>query len=96
MGQVVPRHFRRVPGFWGRGWENGFCHNEHAAHEAERAGQIPEAVARREGTPAHGANSVIILGGIVGGKFRRCAAKLFRMMVARDGIEPPTPAFSGL
>jgi hypothetical protein len=22
--------------------------------------------------------------------------KSFRMMVARDGVEPPTPAFSGL
>jgi hypothetical protein len=22
--------------------------------------------------------------------------KFFRMMVARDGVEPPTPAFSGL
>ena len=24
------------------------------------------------------------------------AANRFRMMVARDGVEPPTPAFSGL
>src|SRR5271165_4431446 len=32
---------------------------------------------------------------IVGWKFRRCAAKFFGMMVARGGIEPPTPAFSG-
>ena len=23
-------------------------------------------------------------------------AKFFRIMVARDGVEPPTPAFSGL
>ena len=37
-----------------------------------------------------------IVGGIVGGEFRSCAAKTFRMMVARDGVEPPTPAFSGL
>jgi hypothetical protein len=37
-----------------------------------------------------------IVGGIVGGEFQACAAKPFRMMVARDGVEPPTPAFSGL
>ena len=37
-----------------------------------------------------------IMGGIMGGKFRVCAAKSFGMMVARDGVEPPTPAFSGL
>ena len=37
-----------------------------------------------------------IVGGIVGGGFSACAAKPFRMMVARDGVEPPTPAFSGL
>jgi hypothetical protein len=29
---------------------------------------------------------------IVGWKFRLSAAKFFRMMVARDGVEPPTPA----
>jgi hypothetical protein len=27
---------------------------------------------------------------------RQISAKLFGMMVARDGVEPPTPAFSGL
>jgi hypothetical protein len=32
----------------------------------------------------------------VGWKNRLCAAKCFQMMVARDGVEPPTPAFSGL
>jgi hypothetical protein len=37
-----------------------------------------------------------IVGGIAGGKFRVRAAKFFGMMVARDGVEPPTPAFSGL
>jgi hypothetical protein len=36
-----------------------------------------------------------IVGWIVGWKFRPEAAKFFRMMVARDGVEPPTPAFSG-
>ena len=37
-----------------------------------------------------------IVGWIVGWKFRLYAAKCFGIMVARDGIEPPTPAFSGL
>ncbi len=46
--------------------------------------------------PAHGASSVRIVGGIGGGRFRLCTAKFFGMMVARDGVEPPTPAFSGL
>jgi hypothetical protein len=27
---------------------------------------------------------------------RQISAKSLRMMVARDGVEPPTPAFSGL
>jgi hypothetical protein len=36
------------------------------------------------------------MGWIVGWKIRLCAAKSFGMMVARDGVEPPTPAFSGL
>jgi hypothetical protein len=30
------------------------------------------------------------------GKFWRFGFKSFGMMVARDGVEPPTPAFSGL
>ena len=37
-----------------------------------------------------------IMGWIVGRKFWLCAAMSFGMMVARDGVEPPTPAFSGL
>ena len=37
-----------------------------------------------------------IVGWIVGWEFRLLAANIFRMMVARDGVEPPTPAFSGL
>ena len=37
-----------------------------------------------------------IVGWIVGWEFPPKAAKSFRMMVARDGVEPPTPAFSGL
>jgi hypothetical protein len=32
----------------------------------------------------------------VGEEFRLCTIKFFKMMVARDGVEPPTPAFSGL
>jgi hypothetical protein len=35
-----------------------------------------------------------IVGWIVGWEFPSKAAKLFRNMVARDGVEPPTPAFS--
>jgi hypothetical protein len=37
-----------------------------------------------------------IVGWIVGWEFRLLVAKSFGMMVARDGVEPPTPAFSGL
>ncbi len=37
-----------------------------------------------------------IVGWIVGWEFLPEAAKSFRMMVARDGVEPPTPAFSEL
>jgi hypothetical protein len=33
---------------------------------------------------------------IVGWEFSSKAANVFRMMVARDGVEPPTPAFSEL
>ena len=36
-----------------------------------------------------------IVGWIVSWKFPLFAAKSFKMMVARDGVEPPTPAFSG-
>jgi hypothetical protein len=38
---------------------------------------------------------VRIVGGIVGRRCPLSAAKFFGMMVARDGVEPPTPAFSG-
>ena len=34
------------------------------------------------------------MGWIVGWKFPLLATKSFGMMVARDGVEPPTPAFS--
>ena len=33
---------------------------------------------------------------ILPGFWRHCSANIFRLMVARDGVEPPTPAFSGL
>ena len=36
------------------------------------------------------------MGWIVGWEFPLFATKFFEMMVARDGVEPPTPAFSGL
>ena len=60
------------------------------------ARQVPRTTDGRQNPPAHGASSVRIMGGIVGGRFRLCTAKFFGMMVARDGVEPPTPAFSGL
>jgi hypothetical protein len=57
----------------------------------------------RQDSPAHGEGSVRnrgsnlrIVGWIVGWKFRLKAAKSFGMMVAREGVEPPTPAFSEL
>jgi len=37
-----------------------------------------------------------IVGWIVGWEFPPKAANCFKMMVARDGVEPPTPAFSEL
>jgi hypothetical protein len=46
----------------------------------------------KERSPAHRASSVRI----VGWEFPLFATKFFEMMVARDGVEPPTPAFSGL
>jgi hypothetical protein len=50
----------------------------------------------KERSPAHRASSVRIMGWIVGWEFPLFATKFFEMMVARDGVEPPTPAFSGL
>jgi hypothetical protein len=64
--------------------------------DARCAGQVPGAARGRQGSPTYGASSVRIVGGIMGGRFRLFADKCFEMMVARDGIEPPTPAFSGL
>src|SRR5713101_1031223 len=71
--------------------------------DARGTGQIPGAAIGRQDSPAYGEGSVRscgselrIVGWIVGWKFRLCAAKCFGMMVARDGVEPPTPAFSGL
>jgi hypothetical protein len=39
---------------------------------------------------------VTILGGAWVEKFFGKSRKCFELMVARDGVEPPTPAFSGL
>src|SRR5207302_9858273 len=71
--------------------------------DARGTRQVPGAAIGRQDSPAHGEGSVRnrgsdlrIVGWIVGWKFRLCATKFFRMMVARDGVEPPTPAFSGL
>ncbi len=58
--------------------------------------QVPGTANGRQNPPSHGASSVRIMGWIVGWKVWLCAAKFFGMMVARDGVEPPTPAFSGL
>ena len=64
--------------------------------DARCSGQVPGAARGRQDSPTHGPSSVRIVGGIMGGRFRLSADKCFEMMVARDGIEPPTPAFSGL
>jgi integrase len=60
------------------------------------ARQVPGTAHGRQNSPAHRASSVRIMGWIVGWKFSLFATKFLRMMVARDGVEPPTPAFSGL
>jgi len=59
------------------------------------ARQVPGTAHGRQNSPAHRASSVRIMGWIVGWKFPLFATKFLRMMVARDGVEPPTPAFSG-
>ena len=71
--------------------------------DARCTGQVPRAAIRRQDSLAHGEGAVRnlvselrIMGWIVGGKFRLCTIKFFESMVARDGVEPPTPAFSGL
>jgi hypothetical protein len=71
--------------------------------DARCTGEVPGAAMGRQDAPAHGEGSVRnrgsdlrIVGWIVGWKFRLCATKSFEMMVARDGVEPPTPAFSEL
>jgi len=69
------------------------CAVRHGLH-AGCARQVLGTADGGQNTPAHGATSVRIVGWIVGWKFRLLAAKSFRMMVARDGVEPPTPAFS--
>src|SRR5438067_3581882 len=73
----------------------GVCTVRHGV-DAGCAREVPGTADGRQNSPAHGASSVRIMGLIVGWKFRLSAAKFFRMMVARDGVEPPTPAVSGL
>src|SRR5229473_4524411 len=60
------------------------------------AREVPGTAHGRQNSPAHRASSVRIMGWIVGWKFPLFATKFFEMMVAREGVEPPTPAFSGL
>jgi hypothetical protein len=65
--------------------------------DARGTGQVPGAVIGRQDSPAHGEGSVRNRGSdlrIVGWKFWLGTAKSFGMMVAREGVEPPTPAFS--
>ena len=64
--------------------------------EALRPRQFSGAVSPRQRTPAGGTNSTVILGGIRGEGTQLRTANCFGMMVARDGVEPPTPAFSEL
>ncbi len=64
--------------------------------DAGCARQVPGTADGGQDSPAHRASSVRIMGWIVGWEFPPKAAKFFGMMVARDGVEPPTPAFSGL
>ena len=71
------------------------CAVRHGLH-AGCARQVPGTAHGRQNSPAHRASSVRIMGWIVGWKFPLFATKFFGMMVARDGVEPPTPAFSGL
>ena len=78
-------------------WHNDgtLCTVRHGLH-AGCARQVPRTAHGGQNSPAHRASSVRIMGWIVGWKIQLSAAKFFRMMVARDGVEPPTPAFSGL
>jgi hypothetical protein len=67
--------------------------------DARGTGEIPGAAIGPQDSPAHGEGSVRnrrLNLRIVGCKFRLKAANCFKMMVARDGVEPPTPAFSVL
>jgi len=77
-------------------WHNDgtLCTVRHGLH-AGCARQVPGTAHGGQNSPAHRASSVRIMGWIVVWKIRLSAAKFFGMMVARDGVEPPTPAFSG-
>jgi hypothetical protein len=80
-------------GFWHN--DGTLCTVRHGLH-AGCARQVPGTASGGQNSPAYRASSVRIMGWIVGWKFPPFATKFFGMMVARDGVEPPTPAFSGL
>src|ERR1700691_4054972 len=70
-----------------------------AARRGRRRSPARSSALGRQDSPAHGEGSARNRGSnlrIVGWKFRSKVAKLFRMMVATDGVEPPTLAFSVL
>src|SRR5260370_38841567 len=77
-------------------WHNDgtLCTVRHGLH-AGCTRQVPGTAHGEQNAPAHRATSVRIMGWIVGWKFPLFATKFFEMMVAREGVEPPTPAFSG-
>ena len=67
----------------------------HGVH-AGGAGKIPRAARRKPSSPAGWSTAVNTVGWTVGSSSRWKSSKFFGIMVARDGVEPPTPAFSGL
>src|SRR5271169_5939013 len=73
-------------------WHNDgtLCAVRHGRH-AGCARQVPRTTHGRQNSPAHRASSVRIMGWIVGWRVPLFATKCLRMMVARDGVEPPTP-----
>ena len=63
--------------------------------EARSTGQVLGTIARRQGPPARGDNPVTYLGLNLGLKKTGANSQVLWNVVARDGVEPPTPAFSG-
>ena len=61
----------------------------------EAQGKFLGLTAGRQGSPAHGVDSVTYLGLNLGLKKVGASAQVLWNVVARDGVEPPTPAFSG-